>query len=242
MSKNIEDEDVEAMPFTTIPVRYLNKSINTHERENYAGWWEEQINHYGVEVNYYTNNHSLTAQDFIYGEETTQVFSDPVKVIVVLTLQENAISLSQFGIMSDDEVTAMISIKSYTKNFGEGVEPKAGDIFELEEYGNSRPGGRSGKIFEITQRVDQDVSQINQLQGHYVWMMTAKRFDYSYEPNAPQELPPGQANDDLLAGRLPGGVNEPKVIKSYTGDVDDVSIPVYDYRVFLDQDNVYGGY
>ena len=242
MSKNIEDKSVPAMPFSDIPVRYLNKDINPHERHNYTKWWEEQINHYGVEVNYYVNNHSLTGQDFISGEHPTQLFTEPVKVIVVLNLNENAISLSQFGIMSDDEVTAIISIPSYVKNFGEGAEPKAGDIFELEEYGRTRPGGRTGKIFEITQRVDQDVSQINQLQGHYVWLMTAKRFDYSYEPGAPVEGPLGQVNDDLLEGRLPGGINEPIIIKSYTGDVDDISVPVYDYRVFLDQDHVYGDY
>jgi hypothetical protein len=144
--------------------------------------------------------------------------------------------------MSDDEVTALISFASFESVIGPGEEPKAGDIFELEEYGRSRPGGRTGKIFEITQRVDQDVSQINQLQGHYVWLMTAKRFDYSYEPGAPVEQPLGQINDDLLEGRLEGGTNEPIIVKSYTGDVDDVSSPIYDYRVFLDQDHIYGNY
>lgn len=240
--KNIEDKSISPTPFSDIPVRYLNKNINPHERMNFDGWWKEQINHYGVEVNYYTNNHSLTAQDFMYGEHPTQIFSDPVKLIVVTTLNENAISLSRFGVMSDDEVTAMISFSSFEDALGVGVEPKAGDIFELEEYGRSRPGGRTGKIFEITQRVDQDVAQINQLQGHYLWLMTAKRFDYSYEPNAPREQPPGQINDDLLEGILPGGQTEPVVVKSYTGDVDDVSSPIYDYRVFMDQDHVYGNY
>ena len=238
--KDINSQD--PFPFTSTPIRYLNKDINPHERGNYAKWWEEQINHYGVQVNYYTNNHSLTGQDFIYGEHPDQVFSECKELIVVMTLNEGAITMSQFGLMSDDEVTVMISIPSYERVFGSGVEPKSGDIFELEEYGRSRPGGRTGKIFEITQRVDQDVAQINQLQGHYLWLITAKRFDYSYEPNAPREQPPGQANDDLIEGRLEGGVNEPIIVKSYTGDVDDVSVPIYDYRVFLDQDAIYGNY
>ena len=238
--RDIDSEN--PFPFTETPIRYLNKDINPHERGNYTRWWEEQINHYGVQVNYYTNNHSLTAQDFIYGEHSNLIFSDPIKLIVVMTLNENAITLSQFGLMSDDEITAMISIPSYEKAFGAGAEPKSGDIFELEEYGRSRPGGRTGKIFEITQRVDQDVSQINQLQGHYLWLMTAKRHDYSYEPNVPHEQPPGQINDDLLEGILDGGQVEPVIVKSYTGDVDDVSSPIYDYRVFLDPDHVYGNY
>lgn len=240
--KNIEDKSVTPTPFSDIPVRYLNKNINPHERMNFDSWWKEQINHYGVEVNYYTNNHSLTGQDFIYGEQPTQVFSDPVKIIVVMNLNENALSLSRFGVMADDEVTALISFSSFQEQLGVGEEPKAGDIFELEEYGRSRPGGRTGKIFEITQRVDQDVTQINQLQGHYVWLMTAKRFDYSYEPNAPQEQPVGSITDDVFEGLIDIETDEPIIVKSYTGDADEVAKPVYDYRVFLDQDHVYGNY
>ena len=240
--KNIEDKSVTPTPFSDIPVRYLNKYINPHERMNFDSWWKEQINHYGVEVNYYTNNHSLSGQDFIYGEQPTQVFSDPVKIIVVMNLNENALSLSRFGVMADDEVTALISFSSFQEQLGVGEEPKAGDIFELEEYGRSRPGGRTGKIFEITQRVDQDVTQINQLQGHYVWLMTAKRFDYSYEPNAPQEQPVGSITDDVFEGLIDIETDEPIIVKSYTGDADEVAKPVYDYRVFLDQDHVYGNY
>ena len=240
--KNIEDKSVTPTPFSDIPVRYLNKYINPHERMNFDSWWKEQINHYGVEVNYYTNNHSLSGQDFIYGEQPTQVFSDPVKIIVVMNLNENALSLSRFGVMADDEVTALISFSSFQEQLGVGEEPKAGDIFELEEYGRSRPGRRTGKIFEITQRVDQDVTQINQLQGHYVWLMTAKRFDYSYEPNAPQEQPVGSITDDVFEGLIDIETDEPIIVKSYTGDADEVAKPVYDYRVFLDQDHVYGNY
>ena len=229
-------------PFSNKPVRYLNKTLTGGERSIQAGYWREQIEQYGVEVNYFVNNHDMDQQDFIYGEHPDQVFVDPVKIVVALTLNENSISLQQFGLVSDDEVTGYISFESFTDHFGLSAEPKAGDLFEMEEYGQSRPGGRTGKIFEITQRVDQDVSQINQLQGHYVWMFTAKRFEYSYEPGAPQEMPRSQMTDDLFEGRLPGGKNEPIIVKSYTGDVDDVSKPVYDYRVFLDQDHVYGDY
>ena len=46
--------------------------------------------------------------------------------------------------------------------------PNAGDVFQLTEYGDDRPGGKDGKIFEITERMDQMIGEINQLQGHYV--------------------------------------------------------------------------
>ena len=67
--------------------------------------------------------------------------------------------------------------------FGPIVEPKAGDVFELSEYGDDRPNNRQAKFFEITEKLDQDISQINNLQGHYVFLLKAKRLDYSFEPN-----------------------------------------------------------
>mgnify|MGYP001221206574 CR=1 FL=1 len=60
---------------------------------------------------------------------------------------------------------------------------KLGLVFELTEYGNDRPNNRQSKFFEITEKLDQDISQINNLQGHYVFLLKAKRLDYSFEPN-----------------------------------------------------------
>ena len=36
--------------------------------------------------------------------------------------------------------------------------------------------------YEITEKIDQDIAQINNLQGHYVFLIKAKRLDYSFEP------------------------------------------------------------
>ena len=44
-------------PFSNKPARYLDKDLTIGERSNYAGWWKEQIEQYGVEVNYYRNNY-----------------------------------------------------------------------------------------------------------------------------------------------------------------------------------------
>jgi len=131
---------------------------------------------------------------------------------LAVTLNENAINLSKFGFESDDEITAYIHISTFYDEFyslssvfdpmdhlinqkvtqgvydryakfGPIVEPKAGDVFELSEYGNDRPNDRQAKFFEITEKLDQDISQINNLQGHYVFLLKAKRLDYSFEPN-----------------------------------------------------------
>ena len=87
-----------------------------------------------------------------------------------------------------------------------------------------RPGGRAGKHFEITERLDQDVNQINQLLGHYVWLIKAKRHDYSFEPGLSPEAVSDQVDDDPV--------------------VDQLSKEVFDYNQspFSINDDVYGDY
>jgi hypothetical protein len=175
--------------------RFTDKSIQASERVLFSNWWREQINQFGVKVDYYVNTYNTLSADNFYGEQPTKTFVPPRQIILAVTLNENAITLSKFGFESDDEVTAYVHISSfktefenlsdvydrYTK-FGPIVEPKAGDVFELSEYGNDRPNNRQGKFFEITEKLDQDISQMNNLQGHYVFLIKAKRLDYSFEP------------------------------------------------------------
>jgi hypothetical protein len=175
--------------------RFTNKSIQANERVLYSNYWREQINQFGVKVDYYVNTYNTLSADNFYGEQPTKTFASPRKIILALTLNENAITLSKFGFESDDEVTAYVHISSFKTEFeslsdiydrytrfGPVVEPKAGDVFELSEYGDDRPNNRQAKFFEITEKIDQDIAQINNLQGHYVFLIKAKRLDYSFEP------------------------------------------------------------
>lgn len=206
--------------FDNKPVRFLNKSLNSNERDNYDGWWKEQIQMYGTETTYFVNSQTLDTQDSIYGEEPTSAFQSGKKLILVLNLSENAIVMQKFGLVADDEVTAFIHIKNYYEIFGQGYEPKAGDVFDLSEFGDDRPGGRSGKHFEITERIDQDVEQINPLIGHYVWLVKAKRHDYSFEPGITPEAESTQVEDNINAE----------------------SLNIFDYNKYGGSDDVYGGY
>ena len=194
--------------------RFTDKSIQSNERVLFSNYWREQINQYGVKVNYYVNTYNTLSADNFYGEQPTQTFADPRKITLAVTLNENAITLSKFGFESDDEITAYVHISSFYDEFqslssvfdpigvdhisngkitegvydryfafGPVIEPKAGDVFQLTEYGDDRPNKRQAKFFEITEKLDQDISQINNLQGHYVFLLKAKRLDYSFEPN-----------------------------------------------------------
>ena len=136
--------------------------------------------------------------------------------------------MTRFGFDSEDEITAYIHISSFYDTFYtlsalsanqyNVIEPKAGDVFQLTEYGNDRPNERQGKYFEVTEKLDQDISQMNQLAGHYVFLLKAKRLDYSFEPNIPfnnidattrAEGVSGndQVFESAFEGRLSGGDN-----------------------------------
>ena len=236
-------------------VRFTDKEKNQAERSLYSNYWREQIDMYGQKILYYRNLYNLNDGDNTYGEMTLNRYEEPKEMIMLFTLTENALVLSKFGYQSDDQVTAYLHISSFYVNYPpilneEGmpilsgprkIEPKAGDVFKLVEYGSDRPGERDGKMYEITERCDEDNSKINPLAGHYVWLLKAKRFENSFE-NIPREKGDYQVHDDTFYGDLSGSfVTPPTRDPSYPQDADmESKEKVYDMSV---NDTLeYGGY
>jgi len=233
----------EPSPYLTGDVRYLNKSVSYNERENYHHWFDEQIKMFGQAVDYFTLNYQLSAHDAVYGEQPNATFSASKEVIMMVDLSETSIVLGNFGLQADDELTAFITISSYKVAFGSTSEPKAGDVFQLSEYGDERHGERGAKTFEITERRDQDVAQINPLIGHYVWQLKARRVDYTFQPGLSAEVGSNQVTDGDSTG-LKSGYNQdasPAKVDS-TNDVDTEGQNVFDYSNIDDGDDVYGDY
>lgn len=225
-------------PYVTGP----NECYSPFDKENTQGeqnlisqqWWEI-LNIYGQRINYYVNNFTLSSSDSLYGEEPTQVFSPPVQIMAGINLNDNALMLSKYGLLSEDEVTAFIHISGFYQTFGWGAEPKAGDVFQLYEFGLGRPGGRDGKFFEITERLDEDVATINALKGHYVWLVKAKRFEWSFEPGLSGSAVNQQVYDDVKPNTAQGAS------KPYDYNIDVDSKKIFDYSL-TDYSDVYGGY
>ena len=228
--------------YTPTALRYTDKANNYGERLMYSNWWKEQIELYGQKVLYYRNKYNVQTADNIYGEQPLAGFLTPQPLIMGVKLAENALVLSKFGFQSDDTVTAYVHISSFYAVFPPTWEPKAGDVFKLLEYGSDRPGERDGKMFEITERCDEDNSQINPLMGHYVWMLKAKRFDYSFEPDITFEKGNTQVHDDTHYGVLSSNQTTPVVrVSSYPGDAETNSrFQVFDMNV--NNTLTYGGY
>lgn len=223
------------------------------EKAIFGSNFQELINNYGVEINYYVNGFNLSAMNLLYGEHSTQTYSGPFVIKAYLELEES-VSLSQYGMISDDDLTAYIAIKDFTNLFslssfvfsdnGQRIEPKSDDLMEITALGCDRPGDRGAKIFRVTEVLDQNASQgLNPVLGHYIWKLTAKRYETSHETNAPQEIGNDQVYDNTFSGKLssvlfPSLSTDPKI---YPANIDDISkTDVYDMG---NTDNsVYGGY
>jgi hypothetical protein len=210
-------------------VRYLNKNNNANERENYARWWKEQIEHYGTSVTYFTHGYALSSHNFLYGEDPTSRFGKIEDVIMLTDITNDSLMLSKFGIMADCDMTAVVHISSFYEKVGCGFEPKAGDLIQLTEYGADRPGGRSAPIYEITERDDEYLPMTNPLIGHYVWYIKCKRYEYSFEPGIETGPNNKQLSDGGDYGRLAGGENPEELFQPYPDSVQNSAKCIYDY-------------
>jgi len=233
------------LEYTTSTLRFTDKENNQNERQLFSNYWREQIDLYGQKIAYYRNTYSTLCADNIYGEQPLSKFEDPKEFVMLVRLTENALVLSKFGFQSDDQITAYVHISSFYAVYPPEIEPKSGDVFKLKEYGSDRPGERDGKLFEITERVDEDNSAINPLMGHYVWMLKAKRFDYSFQPNIPQERGSTQVQDSTQYGTISAAFDNAGTLtprgSAYPYDPNTVSkTKVFD----MTQNNTleYGGY
>lgn len=118
---------------------------------------------------------------------------------------------------------------------------------------------RGAPVFEITDVRDQNLTmQYNPLMGHYVWIISGKRFDYSYQPNAPREPGSNQVSDDTRYGLVSSiegttgwppttGLPFPEDSKAppYDQNITDESNNEwwdYDRESGGSDDDVYGGY
>jgi hypothetical protein len=197
--------------------------------------YKDLINNFGITINYFVNGFNLSAADTLYGEHTLQEFYGPVEIRSYIELNEANLALAKFGFDPQDDLTAYLHIDTFTATFsslsvyaanGQYVEPKSGDLMQITPLGCDRPNGRGAKIFEVTERLDQDVSDINPLLGHYVYRLRAKRYMHQYETNAPSEPVDQQVYENSFAGKLSSSLFPTLTTsdeKSYPGDIDETS-------------------
>lgn len=233
----------------TEDLRYLDTDRTSQYREIISNQFLEQISQWGTEVEYQQDTYRLSSHDSIYGEDTTREFGESQKLIMYVIFNSDSIILNRWGIESDADITAFIHISSFYDAYGTDAEPHMGDLIRTTEYGSTgRPNGREEAVFEITRRDDEDLTQINPLMGHYVWLIRGKRYDYSYEDNVdPEELLNQVHDGELQSEGLTGTSNlssvKDSLDKKYTQDPDTLGKDIFDYNNSnQSDDDIYGDY
>jgi hypothetical protein len=125
------------------------------------------------------------------------------------------------------------------------IEPKAQDKIILYPLGCDRPNGRSAKIFEVTEVLDQDVSELNPIMGHYVWRIKGVRSEFNSNTNEPREEENNQISDSSFFGKLSSSMF-PELTgaqKKYEQNSDDEVVDrIFPPSTSGNDGSVYGGY
>lgn len=216
--------------------------------------YQDLINNFGVNVDYYVHTYNLSSADNIYGEEPIAPFANPKSIRMYVEVSSNAITLQKFGFSSDDEFTGYLHIDTFTSIFeplsyhvpnGQRIEPKSGDVVALTDLGYCRPGDRGPRYYEITERVDQDIPTMNPLLGTYIYRLKGKRLEYSFEPNLSGESGNNQVYDSTFSGIISSQIPTHDVVnsqpKSYPGSADEESATVV-FNLSVNNTDIYGGY
>lgn len=207
-------------------------------KENFRGMAENYAQNYGMTISYWSTGYDIENDNGLYGENPTAKYRGPRKLKAVIDLQSYTSFLTKFGIMSDLDIVIYIPIQSFKKVWG-SVVPLAGDLFQIDDSACDRPLEQSPIVFEITEKHD-TINPADFMGGHYIWKITGKRYDNSYEPGAPQEKFIGGPVDTDFYGKIESSIDsEPTIIDSHAANnVDNESKEDFDNP----NDSVYGKY
>lgn len=180
-------------------------------KNNYRGMVENYASNFGMEISYWSTGFSMENMNEIYGESPTSRFRGPRKMKAIIDFQSYTTFLTKFGIMSDLDIIIYIPIKSFQSVWGE-VYPLAGDLFRIEDSACDRPLEQSPIVFEVTEKHD-SINPADFMGGHFVWKLTAKRYDNSYEPGAPQEAFLGGPVDSGDYGKIESSIDDTNIVE-----------------------------
>jgi len=258
----------EVLAATMIPScgEFVNPGNLQAEQLVFDQAFNDLINNFGIPVNYYINTFNLSAADLLYGEDfgnshlTTGVgqFTGPLSGMqMYIELSDDAVNLTKFGFDPGDEFTAFVHISTfYTaasayfdySSVGQSIEPKAGDVIDLKVLGCDRQNGRGSVLYEITERMDQDMSALNPVLGHYIWRLRGKRYNYSFESGLSSEPVNEQIYDNSFSGVLSTTLADQLSSdgKTYPTEEDPYNIDTVSKSDVMDMDindtDIYGSY
>jgi hypothetical protein len=263
----------EVLAATAIPAcgELVNPSNLQAEQLVFDQAFNDLINNFGIPVDYYINTFNLSGADLLYGEDfgSSDISSGPAQfkgplsgVQMYVELNDDAVNLSKFGFDPGDEFTAYVHISTFYDaasayfdyaSVGQSIEPKAGDVIDLTVLGCDRPNGRGSVKYQITERMDQDISSLNPILGHYIYRLRGKRYAYSFESGLSGEKANEQVYDNSYSGILSTtlvdqltGTSDPLQGKTYPTEENPYDIDTISKSDVMDMDvndtDIYGSY
>jgi predicted lactoylglutathione lyase len=227
---------------------YVELTENAIKLSKYGFASDDELTGY---VHIQTFFDTISTGDFYIQTSTGELIQYEDYITYIQTeLNENITTEEPLNLITEDsikEINELIEEKwdlynRYIEN-GQAIEPKSGDLIQLSPLGCDRPNGRGAKVFEITERTDQDIQKLNPLLGHYVYRLKAKRYEYSFEPGAPIEPQNQQVFENTFSGKLSSNIPDEvqSEAKSYPGNIDEQSrTTVLDMSV--NKTDIYGDY
>lgn len=228
-------------PYGVDPNPYVPSCSNnaTLEKINHGKQYMEIVKNYGQRIAYQPVAYSMNTHNFLYGEDPTSGYHYARYMKAIVDFSSYNTFMTKFGIMSDADIIIYVPIAHFEEVWGTTL-PLAGDIFYIVDSACDRPYRQSPMVFEVTEKHD-SINPVDYMGGHYVWKLTARRYDYSYEPRAAEEHHLGGPEDSGAAGRLEGGENPPdEYKKDYPQTNDETAKEDFDNSIA--GDSVYGKY
>lgn len=172
---------------------------------------ESYINTNGSPVLYYPYLFEIDKAEHLYGEHSAAGYGNPFNIIMMTQIEDSPAFLGMQGFDSNETFTGWIHIKTfknkvkailtntkderqkdysliYNANYYKDkdviriIKPKEDDVIQLTLYGCDREWDKGNKMYKITNVEDELFSQnMNPVNGHYVWKITAVRFRPSWE-------------------------------------------------------------
>jgi hypothetical protein len=213
-----------------------NCENNKYQTARLKDYWTNFIANFGVRVEFFSNAYDLKEHNFLYGEDPLSGFHPPRILKAYVEVTNESRLLAKFGIMTENDATLLIPISEFQRVWGT-TPPKIGDVWRVMDGACDRPEGQTPKVFQISDKID-TLNPVDFLGGHYVWKLTSKRFDFSYEKNAPEEKEMGGLSDVPFFGQLfpEDKTDETKPYPDKTDNVDEKAKEDFDNS---DRDKAY---
>ena len=85
------------------------------DRQVLANVAEEMVQSMGQKIDYWVNTTTTSGADLIYGEQPTSIYHGPIRLKMIIQLNESSLSLSKFGFQADDELVGYMAFNNFYK-------------------------------------------------------------------------------------------------------------------------------